>query len=1422
MKVLHTGLMIAAWAATANAVEAQIVIAGDRPSAGQFAVNHDNEAEGWLRKAREAAASSDWKLLADTLSRVLEHDGLRTVAMEEGGTTPVRKYSAANVEAWRILSAAGKEALAAYRLTYDAEASRQFEAVKSSRNIAALRGFLARYRPTTSGSLAADLLATWLLDDGQWFEALRALDSLEAFPHEPVPRWSIELRRAAAMAALGQQEGAAQAVQRVRAMPRSAQPADFEERAVELERLIADPSPIHPVAAATRWPWLLGEGTSAGRMAAVEPSLVGEASAQFELPDGPFINVSEALAVCVQANRAPVWEAVTDGRTLFVGTPTGFAALEPQSLTYRWLPITSAEKARRQTARPRVNRWMIQQQRGVGRREGALPPRDARPVYDELAGTLATFGGKVFCIEQPQQSANDYSGLIDSETLSDLVENTLGAYDAQSGKLLWRKGRAGPVEDGLLDAHFFAAPVPVGERIGAICRLGPDLLLLLMEQNGRIVERVPLGSAPESVFPASRVLPMALADGDLIVQTGMGLVICLDATNLSLRWTTPYERAMDNTTQTVGRMRIVMGEGDALPDGWLRNPPLVRGDRVIVAPADSADLLCLDRRDGRVRWQATRSRLRYLVGMDDQHVYATGDRITAIRATDGTEAWSVSGPQLTGRAVLSGSRLLVPTMSGLLTLSASSGKKIATAGGENAGRMLGNLFAWEGALYSLEINRVRRYADITRELESASRRLKADPGDDEARIRLAWIHLAKADHAAVLRVLDEPVRRGPGFGSEPPAALAGEESNHLRVQALLGASRATGATADAAAAMLERAGRLASRPQDLVDVARCVSMREIEAGRPGLAMERTLAALGRAGDAAVSLDENYAARASVVLGGLLRNAWNACDDAERARLEAMLAEEAEHSKQRNDLASAQWLADALGFAPAAAALDDWLAARDRDAGLSDSASFYERRAAVRRGTATREEAEGSPTSQSSLTMSDIVLRPDAAFDPQGSQNVMGVWTPDGPESAAREIAVMVTNESLIGVGLGDMTTRWRVDLMNVLTDEASNMESRMAGLRGLRGPAAVTGWAAAIPSFSGLQLVGLKTGTMLARPVTPPEAMETQMPDVPAAAVGGMIVAAMDPQSVAGIPARNGAAPAWRRALDLSRIGRIATVGNAVVVAASDWSVAWLLDPANGRLRGRIALEAEPEAEMKPDDDNGLLFKRSLMTERMIILARGRELTARRLPDGGIAWTKKLLHAGRDIRMLDAEHVGVSMDDTFVVLAESDGREVGRMAVKDAILPPADAILNDAGHVVMVLRTNETPSQVKLEWYELSSGERLVSHGSWPAALVSPRMLRASSDLVAVARYEVTRVTQLGPGIQMMQQPMGGRGGVETPVVSWKTGMLNLYNKRTGARVGRPLEIGGVTPIVDVLFRGDRLAVVTQRGWQSFVMQSEP
>ncbi|MCK6485815.1 MAG: PQQ-like beta-propeller repeat protein [Phycisphaerae bacterium] len=1462
-------------------VHAQFRGTARRPAAPPLTVARDRDAEAWLRKARDAAASGEWKLLADTLHRVIDGHGANTVALEEDTEAPaaIMRYATARTRAWRILAAAPPAAIETFRLTYEAEAARLLADARTRHDETALRDVVARFLPTRAGQAAADELATWLVDAGRWHEAWDALDLLDAFPDHGVPRWSIELRRAAICLLTDRPDRARPLLDRLRAAPPADAPRDLAERLRAMEALAIAPPTDESTDTAADWPALLGDARRAGRMPAVAPNLFDDSARRIEFSAAEPPDRDEALRVALETGRTPVWQALTDGRTLFVATPQGYSALDPVTLSVRGR-FGSEERNRTRPPPPSMNlpRFM-----GLRRARVERPSMSAathRALFDEPAGAMAIVNGRVFTIEQPHVRPSEVDDLEAALTgaTDELVPNVLAAYDAVTVKLLWSKGGAGPPEDGLIGARFLSTPVRIGARLAALYQLGADLMLLELLPDGTILRRITLGSLADARTLARRVLPMNATEDTLCVQTGMGAILAMNAGDLSLRWVSTYERALQRMLELPNGVRVPLdGDGMLPADGWLQNPPLIRDDLVIVAPPDSNSLIAFDRRDGRPRWEAHCPAARQVVGADARRVYVAGSQIEAFDLADGKRTWREECAGVIGRVALADDRLLVPTDAEILVLDAATGRRLRSGTGRSAAGPFGNLLSWNGALYSVEWDGLRRFGDLTREMQEALDRLRRRPDDNDARLKAASLYAIRGAWRDALDLLDEAAgTSGEDASRNATDAQWTREANRLRVRALLGLihdqrEQARQSGADAVQSelepLLERAVQIAAHAEDRLAVTLVNADLECAWGRAADAFDRLLSSVNECGE--VVIDENgVRSRGVVDVARRMTPAWAALDDAARAaRLDAVRRRFAERI-DAGDVAGAIMLADVLGFCEAGAEADLALARRELHERMPESAEFYLRRALDRPGS-TGVAAEAAARWARLLTTgrdvefrnngplarcmarlrelpADAALPSDVFASPPSGNADVGAFLEQlaGLESAAsRQVAarqdgstttldgattspatdfvawrpdesddprilrtgMMTTGDGLYAVelagpGLGGV--RWQMLLpANEADSEGPRfMEPGLPLTRivaGLARPAAAGAYAA-VPTPQGVCFVGVNSGAAMCRPITPPLGRAHQMPDNPVAAARGMFVVAVSPNAVAGLPARNGASPLWRRTLGLTRLGGLHAIDDAVVAYSPLKDVLWVLDPFSGETLRRLDFPevARSIAQDQPPD------QRVVLNNNLAILLLAEGLRAVDMTTGETAWRVDVNNVGPELFASGPRHVTVREGlDGLVVVSVDDGARVGRISATEREGVVESAVMTDAGRLLLVRESVEARPELRLEWYDVGSGEKVRTLGPWQLALLTPHMLLASPSVLPVVRLDLAH--SFDEASQAFESAVTTRVG--------------LYDKSGGRRIGRPvaLDPSEVSPyladssVLEVVPSGNRALVVT-------------
>jgi len=276
--------------------------------------------------------------------------------------------------------------------------------------------------------------------------------------------------------------------------------------------------------------------------------------------------------------------------------------------------------------------------------------------------------------------------------------------------------------------------------------------------------------------------PVAESDGLILFGTNLGLVCALDAVLGSPLWVRPYRiRTIPSTYLWFEAPR----RWPELDNG----PPLIVGDRVILAPADGRGVLCIQRSSGRIVWEfAARHNplnfpVRRIHGTDGERVFLGGDYgVLALWVRDGAEggrrggerAWSFDfdgEPRGAGRGVLAEDGLWVPTYPSILRLDPETGAELPGSfvrEGADADRRV-QLFAGDGAIVTagrdfIAVRYVRE--DVLRLATEAIRR---NPAAAAPRLSAADIHLAVDAFAEAIRSYRDALERAERAGE---AALA--------------------------------------------------------------------------------------------------------------------------------------------------------------------------------------------------------------------------------------------------------------------------------------------------------------------------------------------------------------------------------------------------------------------------------------------------------------------------------------------------------------------------------------------------------------------------------------------------------------------------------------------------------------------------
>lgn len=774
-----------------------------------------------IDRAQDAAGRNDWKVAVDSLQRVIDDATGALLPCEDGAAPGGVLYESARRYARRLLRELPPEGRRAYRLVNDGRARGIVERARQDHDLAALRGVVDRYLLTSVGDNAADLLSSWLLDSGRAGEALPVLmDLIDFCDDHDVPQERVVAKLAAANALLGRNDDAASVLNDYRAQ------VDPNNAAVTWM------SQVVSVVAARD---LQSSGSAFGSYRAapltvnqspqpLNPRLMENPPWVYELPGGVeniwqriFENEDAAPALLGLA------ELVSDGRRLFVRKRGGCAALQPDDLMPIWeTAVSTGSEAARQARPVDVQRLL-----------GMSSPQQY--FEDDPGKLISTAAGLVFVIES--SGAGEYRGndLLPAEAseaqpetvpparinVNALAASRLVAVDAATGAIRWQRGRTGQPADVLGDVHFMSVPIAVGDFVWVPYQRRKDFAIaVLRPSDGAVVQSVLLGSAAE-LNPTRRVAaPLGYGDGVVYVPSGYGMLFAVDASDFSLRWAVQYSPA----TSVDRRVPAA---------GWMPTAPVAVGGLVLLAPTDHSELLAFSSSDGQFAWSIPAEQNSYILAARPDRFWLAGRGLACRLVQDGGVVWKADVANVpTGRAVLVQDRILVPTSTGLASLSADSGELLSSDALGPNDMPLGNLLSLDTAIFSLNTTSVRRYTDIERGRAAAIARFEADPLDVRAATQLAWAELLSANPSRAAEVTE----RFAHLLEEPNAAA--NSLRRVRLESLL--SLAT--TAPTGAASL-----------DFLREAESVARHAEQNTRVQLAIAEQLQSLGRSLEAHAAL-----------------------------------------------------------------------------------------------------------------------------------------------------------------------------------------------------------------------------------------------------------------------------------------------------------------------------------------------------------------------------------------------------------------------------------------------------------------------------------------------------------------------------------------------------------------------------------------
>lgn len=647
------------------------------------------------------------------------------------------------------------EHLADYERLYGPEATQSLERALVNQDLDGLLQVRRRFRQTTAGSRAVQLIANWQVSQGEVEMAARSL--LPQPQSQPTPEALARGRRALLLLARSGSPELAVAV-------RDELQAAAGQNALNLPQRDQLPESLFREAGeAALLDWRVPHGSRAhAARSPFAPALFADAWQQplvdqydFFLGDLARENDRlEDVQSLIRSVQARIWslpERVTfpAGRPLIVGKHVivpGYATtkaylLDSGELDGVGVNVDQAfEYLHEYTSSPSLmNDTFREEIRGLF--------FSLRGWRDLTSSSLSSDGKYVYAVSDSQ-----LVGSVDAQLVARTNQrhellpqsfNQLHAFELQAGmRNRWSIGTVDEnaifpfdLEEPPREIFFYGAPLPVGEQLFVIGEeRGQIQLFELDRENGRIVWSIGLLNPDKEIIldevrRLAGIMP-ALVNGLLICPTGEGVLTAVDPVSRELVWTHQYgnsrqvvlNRAMFWRGVQRSREQTVRQSIDRLlaEDRWFDVRTISAGRYVVHTPPDSEELICLDVRTGQPVWTEPQSRQRalYAAGIFEQNLILVGrSEIAAIRLEDATRVWSCPIPRPAGRGVRIEDRFLQPLMTGeLATIDLQTGRMLSRVPNPER-RLLGNLTAAQGRIIAqsgTEVLAFRSEAEIER------------------------------------------------------------------------------------------------------------------------------------------------------------------------------------------------------------------------------------------------------------------------------------------------------------------------------------------------------------------------------------------------------------------------------------------------------------------------------------------------------------------------------------------------------------------------------------------------------------------------------------------------------------------------------------------------------------------------------------
>ncbi|QDU92398.1 outer membrane protein assembly factor BamB family protein [Lignipirellula cremea] len=565
------------------------------------------------------------------------------VAAQPNNSPAEREYQSVKNEANQILSRMPNAAQAAYELQFGAVAHKLLDDAVSARDIEQIFSVQRRYFHTKAGHEARYLLGNIYWDHGRFGRAANCFQTLlvsrQATRFEPY----LSLKLAICWLWTGD---ATRAEEVLLDLQKRFPEARLKLGGQTVELFQRPDEALEWLRRITGTPRLsVGSRRSDWSMFRHDPARLGRGNGRIGMLRQPIwrqaVSQSFEVELTLQAQREEFYRASTPAlpsvlplaidKTIVMRTPQRLAAVDIQTGKLIWaadLPDSpSVLASSSQTAKP----------------FSAPSARLAQRMWhDKTFGSLSSDGNAVFALDGfgmlpgPNEDRNGLAGR---------PYNALSAYKLQStsGNQIWSINMLGDDPARSERPFFLGSPLPLDGELYCLVEVRDEIrLIVLNPDDGKLLWSQQLALADPKRFDpllrrTSGISP-SFADGILICPTGAGAMVAIDLSTRSLLWAYEYP-----ATQVTQFARPTLDAGAS----WADSCAVISGRRVVITPAESRQMHCLDLANGSHQWSLDRGDLAFLACVDRGLAIAVGSRqLTAIELKTGKVAadWPLKLP----------------------------------------------------------------------------------------------------------------------------------------------------------------------------------------------------------------------------------------------------------------------------------------------------------------------------------------------------------------------------------------------------------------------------------------------------------------------------------------------------------------------------------------------------------------------------------------------------------------------------------------------------------------------------------------------------------------------------------------------------------------------------------------------------------